>query len=294
MMILAYRGRPGRGGAFFRFLNDLAGGRCGRRGPCGTVSAWAGMWSALCLSGGRRNWHPSRRCLTGLGCRGRRSRSIGGEAGVGKTRLTRELAELAAGQGFCVLTGQCVELGGEGLPLAPLVDALRTLAKTMPPDALASVLGPAAAPLSRLLPELAQVMAAAAAGSAGAARAARRSCPAGRRGHEQGAAARARARHPRPAQRRAAGAGHRRGPELGGPLHPGPGRVPGQVGTAEPGHAHGDLPVGRTAPQAPAAPAADQLGAGPVHRAGSTCPGSAGTRWPTSSARSSARRRPRA
>jgi DNA-binding CsgD family transcriptional regulator/tetratricopeptide (TPR) repeat protein len=86
---------------------------------------------------------------------------VGGEAGVGKTRLSRELAELAAEQGCCVLTGQCVELGGEGLPLAPLVDALRTLARTMPPDQLADVLGPAAPALSRLLPELAQVIAAA-------------------------------------------------------------------------------------------------------------------------------------
>src|SRR6201986_333614 len=49
---------------------------------------------------------------------------IGGEAGVGQTRAARELASLAASQDCCVLTGQCVELGGEGLPLAPLVDAL--------------------------------------------------------------------------------------------------------------------------------------------------------------------------
>ncbi|HEX3516729.1 MAG TPA: AAA family ATPase [Trebonia sp.] len=86
---------------------------------------------------------------------------IGGEAGVGKTRLTRELASLAASQDCCVLTGQCVELGGEGLPLAPLVDALRTLARAMPPDLLAEVLGPAAPALSRLLPELARAAAAA-------------------------------------------------------------------------------------------------------------------------------------
>src|SRR5215470_16213531 len=84
---------------------------------------------------------------------------IGGEAGVGKTRLARELAELADGQGCCVLTGQCVELGGEGLPLAPLVDALRALARTLPPDVLASVLGPAAPALARLLPELARAAA---------------------------------------------------------------------------------------------------------------------------------------
>ena len=80
---------------------------------------------------------------------------IGGEAGVGKTRLLRELTTLAADQGCCVLTGQCVELGAEGLPLAPLVDALRTLARTMPPDVLTDVLGPAGPGLSRLLPELA-------------------------------------------------------------------------------------------------------------------------------------------
>jgi DNA-binding CsgD family transcriptional regulator/tetratricopeptide (TPR) repeat protein len=81
---------------------------------------------------------------------------IGGEAGVGKTRLTRELAALAAGQDCCVLTGQCVELGGEGLPLAPLVDALRTLARAVPAGQLGDVLGPAASALSRLLPELAR------------------------------------------------------------------------------------------------------------------------------------------
>ena len=80
---------------------------------------------------------------------------IGGEAGVGKTRLVRELAAQASGAGFLVLTGQCIELGAEGLPLAPLVDALRTLARTTPPEALAGVLGPARAGLARLLPELA-------------------------------------------------------------------------------------------------------------------------------------------
>ena len=92
---------------------------------------------------------------------------IGGEAGVGKTRLTRELASLAASQDCCVLTGQCVELGGEGLPLAPLADALRTLARTMPPDLLADVLGPAAPALSRLLPELAKAASAVSSSPAG-------------------------------------------------------------------------------------------------------------------------------
>ena len=80
---------------------------------------------------------------------------LGGEAGVGKTRLLRELSARAQDAGFGVLSGQCVEPGAEGLPFAPLVDVLRTLARTMPPDQLGRVLGPAASALSRLLPELA-------------------------------------------------------------------------------------------------------------------------------------------
>ncbi len=79
---------------------------------------------------------------------------IAGEAGVGKTRLVGEFAGYAAGAGFTVLTGHCVELGAEGLPLAPLIDALRTLARTTARDELAEVLGPARRGLGRLLPEL--------------------------------------------------------------------------------------------------------------------------------------------
>ena len=79
---------------------------------------------------------------------------IGGEAGVGKTRLIGELARLGSAAGFWVLTGQCIELGAEGLPLAPLVDVLRALARETPADELMEVLGSAAPGLARLLPEL--------------------------------------------------------------------------------------------------------------------------------------------
>jgi predicted ATPase len=79
---------------------------------------------------------------------------VAGEAGVGKTRLVTELAGQAADSGFTVLTGHCVELGAEGLPLAPLIDALRTLARTTARAELADVLGPARRGLGRLLPEL--------------------------------------------------------------------------------------------------------------------------------------------
>jgi DNA-binding CsgD family transcriptional regulator/tetratricopeptide (TPR) repeat protein len=79
---------------------------------------------------------------------------VAGEAGVGKTRLVSELAGHADGSGFTVLTGHCVELGAEGLPLAPLIDALRTLARMTSRGELAEVLGPARRGLGRLLPEL--------------------------------------------------------------------------------------------------------------------------------------------
>jgi DNA-binding CsgD family transcriptional regulator len=79
---------------------------------------------------------------------------VAGEAGVGKTRLVTELARQASDSGFTVLAGHCVELGAEGLPLAPLIDALRTLARTTARTELADVLGPARRGLGRLLPEL--------------------------------------------------------------------------------------------------------------------------------------------
>jgi predicted ATPase/DNA-binding CsgD family transcriptional regulator len=80
---------------------------------------------------------------------------IGGEAGVGKTRLVGELTARAGSAGFTVLLGHCIELGAAGLPLAPLIDALRALARSVPPGELADVLGPAGPGLARLLPELA-------------------------------------------------------------------------------------------------------------------------------------------
>ena len=79
---------------------------------------------------------------------------IGGEAGVGKTRFVQEITRRAADGGAQVLAGSCVELGGDALPLAPLVDILRTLARTSAQDDFATLVGPARHELARLLPEL--------------------------------------------------------------------------------------------------------------------------------------------
>ncbi|WP_432824703.1 helix-turn-helix transcriptional regulator [Dactylosporangium sp. CA-092794] len=80
---------------------------------------------------------------------------VAGEAGIGKSRLVQEVSRIAADAGVRVLAGGCVELGGEGLPLAPLVDMLRTIARSTPVEDLQICLGPARSELARLLPELA-------------------------------------------------------------------------------------------------------------------------------------------
>src|SRR5215207_4505523 len=54
---------------------------------------------------------------------------LGGESGVGKTRLLREFESRARARGARVLLGQCLELGGAQIPYAPIVAALRPLAR---------------------------------------------------------------------------------------------------------------------------------------------------------------------
>jgi DNA-binding CsgD family transcriptional regulator len=80
---------------------------------------------------------------------------VSGEAGVGKTRLADQVAATAAGQGMLVLRGGCVPLGEEGVPFAPVTEALRGLARALDPDELEAVAGPAHAELARLVPDLA-------------------------------------------------------------------------------------------------------------------------------------------
>ena len=80
---------------------------------------------------------------------------IGGEAGVGKTRLTDQLAGTASEPGVRVLRGGCVPLGEGGVPFAPVTEALRGLARDLDPGELKAVAGPARAELGRLLPDLA-------------------------------------------------------------------------------------------------------------------------------------------
>jgi len=79
---------------------------------------------------------------------------VAGEAGVGKTRFVEEVVRRARESGQIALVGACVELGGPGLPFAPLTEALRTLAIGRSPDELNELLGTARAELAQLLPDL--------------------------------------------------------------------------------------------------------------------------------------------
>jgi len=83
---------------------------------------------------------------------------IGGEAGMGKTRLISEFTAAARGTGVRVLTGACLELGADGLPYSPFTAMLRDLVREAAPGEIAGLLpgsGRAAKELARLLPELA-------------------------------------------------------------------------------------------------------------------------------------------
>jgi DNA-binding CsgD family transcriptional regulator len=92
---------------------------------------------------------------------------IGGEAGVGKSRLVTEFAEHARGAGVRVLTGGCLELGTDGLPFAPFTAVLRELVRDRGADGIAGLLpGGTTRELARLLPEFGEPAAAADAGEA--------------------------------------------------------------------------------------------------------------------------------
>jgi DNA-binding CsgD family transcriptional regulator len=78
---------------------------------------------------------------------------VAGESGVGKTRLLSELERAARESGMRVLSGECIELGEGELPYAPIVAALRPLARSGDP-ALDALTPAARAGLAHMLPGL--------------------------------------------------------------------------------------------------------------------------------------------
>jgi tetratricopeptide (TPR) repeat protein len=81
---------------------------------------------------------------------------VGGEAGVGKTRLVAELTADPAANGARMLAGGCVPVGEGALPYAPIVEVLRTLLTDLGPEAVRGLTGPSWSELARLAPGLGQ------------------------------------------------------------------------------------------------------------------------------------------
>ncbi len=85
----------------------------------------------------------------GEGCR---VALIAGESGVGKSRLVREFAVAAAGEGALVLYGSCD--AAVSTPYGPFVEALDHLLRVTDEAELRAALGGGGAELARLVPEL--------------------------------------------------------------------------------------------------------------------------------------------
>lgn len=78
---------------------------------------------------------------------------IGGEPGVGKTRLTSELLAEAQRYGFLYLSGHCYEM--EGMPpYIPFVEMIESAARTFELSLFRRLLGNSASEVAKLMPEL--------------------------------------------------------------------------------------------------------------------------------------------
>jgi DNA-binding CsgD family transcriptional regulator/tetratricopeptide (TPR) repeat protein len=77
---------------------------------------------------------------------------IGGDAGVGKTRLVDEAAERARADGALVASGGCAPMDGGGLAYGSVVAVLRSIARQVGDGEAAQLLGPLAPGLGSLAP----------------------------------------------------------------------------------------------------------------------------------------------
>ena len=80
---------------------------------------------------------------------------LAGEPGIGKTRTVEELASQATTLGAEVFWGWCYE--GEGAPpYWPWVQPIRSYIEQKDPEALRSEMGPGAADIAEVIPEVGQ------------------------------------------------------------------------------------------------------------------------------------------
>ena len=78
---------------------------------------------------------------------------VGGEPGVGKTRLSEEILAFARNEGFLALEGHCYEMEG-AQPYLPWIESLELAARLVPNGRLRDALGEAAPEVAKLVPEL--------------------------------------------------------------------------------------------------------------------------------------------
>jgi DNA-binding CsgD family transcriptional regulator len=79
--------------------------------------------------------------LAALPERGTATVLVGGDAGMGKSRLIEEFCVRARDRGALVAIGACTPAEGGGLPYGPIVGVLRDVARQLPPADVAGVLG---------------------------------------------------------------------------------------------------------------------------------------------------------
>ena len=78
---------------------------------------------------------------------------IGGEPGIGKTRLAEEIEIRAQHKGMLTFIGHCYEMEAV-IPYAPFVEILEATAETIPADTFREVMGDSAPELARFAPQI--------------------------------------------------------------------------------------------------------------------------------------------
>ena len=81
---------------------------------------------------------------------------VGGEPGVGKTRLCEEILAFAHDEGFLALEGHCYEREGAP-PFIPWVESLEHASRVLGKESFRRSLGDAASEIAKLMPELRRV-----------------------------------------------------------------------------------------------------------------------------------------
>src|SRR6185503_10120063 len=79
---------------------------------------------------------------------------IGGEAGVGKSRIVSAVSDRAAASGRLVLDGRCTDLGAGSLPFEPFASVIRELVQASGAERVMAAAGPRVADLATVVPEL--------------------------------------------------------------------------------------------------------------------------------------------